>query len=134
MEPESTVAKRYSAPTQDKPWGREVVFAVVPDKYVGKVIHVDAGQSLSCQYHRHKDETISLLHGEAVVEYGTDADALTSVPFAPGDTIHLPAGVVHRIRAVSDAVFVECSTAAPGWAQDVVRLSDAYGREGTSQP
>lgn len=134
MESEARDTRPFAAPSQTKPWGHEVVFATVPGRYAGKVLHVHAGRSLSCQYHRQKDETILLLEGSAVVEYGDAADAMESVPFGPGDTIHLPAGVVHRIEAVTDAVLVECSTAGPGWAQDVVRLSDAYGREGTSEP
>jgi mannose-6-phosphate isomerase len=124
----------YRAPEQAKPWGREVIFAAVEGRYVGKLIHVAAGHSLSTQYHREKDETISLVAGEALVAYGPDAGALTAVRFTAGDTIHLPAGVVHRIEAVTDIVFAECSTAYEGWRHDVVRLSDAYGRAGTREP
>ena len=124
----------YRAPVQPKPWGHEVIFAAVEGRYVGKLIHVNAGHSLSTQYHRQKEETISLVSGEAVVEHGPDGDHLVAVRFAPGDTIHLPAGVVHRIEAVTDIVFAECSTAAQGWRHDVVRLDDAYGRAGTREP
>jgi len=134
MESQTTSAMRYVANTHAKPWGHEVVFAVVPDKYVGKIIHVKAGQSLSCQYHVKKHETITLLRGEALVEHGATPDNLRSDRFSPGDTIHLPAGVVHRIEAVTDTVLIECSTAWKGWEHDVVRLKDAYGREGTSSP
>ena len=124
----------YRAARQDKPWGHELVFAAVEGKYVGKIIHVEAGHSLSLQYHREKEETISVLDGEAVVEYGPAADQLTERRFRPGDTIHLPPGVLHRIRAVSDLTFAEASTAQPGWREDVVRLEDKYGRSGTSAP
>lgn len=128
------VGSTYTATQQDKPWGREVIFAVVEGLYAGKIIHVEAGHSLSCQYHLEKDETISLVSGTALIEHGPDADHLVGVQFHPGDTIHLPAGVVHRIEALTDIVFAECSTAAPGWRDDVVRLTDAYGRQGTSAP
>ncbi len=124
----------YRAQEQAKPWGHEVIFAAIEGKYVGKVIHVNAGHSLSTQYHLEKEETISVLKGEALVEYGTDPDGLTSARFVPGDTIHLPPGVVHRIEAVTDVVFAECSTAHAGWRHDVVRLNDAYGRVGTQEP
>jgi len=127
-------AEVYRAPRQDKPWGHERVFAAVEGKYVGKVIHVNAGHSLSLQYHREKEETISLLSGEAVVQFGPADGELTELTFRPGDTIHLPAGVVHRVTAVTDIVFAEASTAGPGWREDVVRLQDAYGRTGTSAP
>lgn len=124
----------YTAREQPKPWGREDIFAVVEGRYVGKVIHVDAGHSLSCQYHRAKEETISVISGEAIIEHGVHPDRLTAVRFGPGDTIHLPAGVIHRIAAVTDLTFAECSTAFEGWENDVVRISDAYGREGTQAP
>ena len=128
------VAEVYQAPRQDKPWGHEVIFAGVDGKYVGKVIHIMAGHSLSLQYHREKDETISVLSGAALVEHGPSADALASQHFGPGDTIHLPPGAVHRITAITDLTFAEASTAQPGWREDVVRLEDKYGRTGTTAP
>jgi mannose-6-phosphate isomerase-like protein (cupin superfamily) len=127
-------ARTYRAPRVDKPWGHEVIFAAVDGKYVGKVITVWAGHSLSLQYHEAKEETISLLAGSARVEHGQDASLLVSEVFGPGDTIHVPVGTVHRITALDDVTFVECSTADPGWREDVVRLEDAYGRQGTSAP
>jgi mannose-6-phosphate isomerase len=127
-------AEIYQAPRQDKPWGHEVIFAAHDGKYVGKIIHIVAGHSLSLQYHDHKEETISVLSGAATVEYGPTANDLASQHFAPGDTIHLPPGTVHRITAITDLTFAEASTAAPGWREDVVRLEDKYGRKGTSAP
>ena len=127
-------AEIYPAARQEKPWGYELIFAAVTDKYAGKVIHVNAGHALSLQYHRVKEETISVLDGEAIVEYGPAADQLTERRFGPGDTIHLPPGVLHRIRAISDLTFSEASTASPGWREDVVRLEDKYGRSGTTAP
>jgi mannose-6-phosphate isomerase len=128
------MAEIYAAPRQDKPWGQEVIFAGVDGKYVGKIIHVTAGHALSLQYHRQKDETISVLSGAAVVEHGPSADVLVSQHFGPGDTIHLPPGAVHRITAITDLTFAEASTAQPGWREDVVRLEDKYGRTGTTAP
>lgn len=124
----------YRAARQDKPWGYELIYAAVDGKYVGKLIHVDAGGSLSLQYHREKEETMSVLSGEALVQHGPAQDQLTDERFGPGDTIHLPAGVLHRVTAISDLDFAEASSAAPGWREDVVRLEDRYGRTGTSAP
>ena len=124
----------YRAARQDKPWGYELIFAAVDGKYVGKVIHVNTGGSLSLQYHREKEETISVLSGEALIQHGPAADQLADERFGPGDTIHLPAGVLHRVTAISDLVFAEASSAEPGWREDVVRLEDRYGRTGTSAP
>ncbi len=127
-------AEVYQAPRQDKPWGHEVIFAALDGRYAGKIINVTAGHSLSLQYHHQKEETISVLSGAALIEYGPSADDLASRHFGPGDTIHLPPGTVHRITAITDLTFAEASTAAPGWREDVVRLEDKYGRTGTSAP
>lgn len=127
-------AEVYQAARQDKPWGHELIFAAIGDKYIGKIIHVNAGHSLSLQYHREKEETISVISGEALIEYGPAADQLTGRQFSAGDTIHVPPGVLHRITAISDMEFAEASTAHPGWREDVVRLEDRYGRTGTTAP
>lgn len=127
-------AEVYQAPRQDKPWGHELIFAALDGKYVGKVIHVVAGHSLSLQYHHEKEETSIILSGAAIIEHGPSAGELTSQHFGPGDTIHLPPGVLHRITAITDLTFAEASTAALGWREDVVRLEDKYGRTGTSAP
>jgi mannose-6-phosphate isomerase len=119
---------------QDKPWGHEVIFATGENAYVGKLITVRAGHALSMQYHDLKDETISILSGEARLEHGPRADSLRVSVMRTGHTVHLPPTVVHRITAVTDLQFVEVSTAASGWREDVVRLSDRYGRAGTSAP
>ncbi len=124
----------YEASRQEKPWGHEQIFAAVEGQYVGKVIHVIAGHALSLQYHEHKDETISVLSGDAVISYGPINGHLTERVFGAGDTIHLPARVVHRVTAITDLVFAEASTAQPGWREDVVRLEDSYGRSGTTEP
>jgi mannose-6-phosphate isomerase len=118
----------------DKPWGHEEIFAVVEGSYVGKTLHVNAGQALSLQYHHHKDETIAVLSGEAQIDVGADETSLRTVDLPAGSAIHVPPGLLHRVRAVSDAVLVEASTAGPGWREDVVRLEDRYGRDGTNKP
>lgn len=128
------VAEVYQAPRQDKPWGHEVIFAGLDGKYAGKIIHVTAGHALSLQYHRQKEETITVLSGAALIEHGPTAEDLASQHFGPGDTIHLPPGAVHRITAITDLTFAEASTAAPGWREDVVRIEDKYGRSGTTAP
>jgi len=118
----------------EKPWGHEEIFAIVEGSYVGKTLHVKAGEALSLQYHHHKDETIAVLSGEAQVDIGTEETSLRTVHLPAGSSIHVPPGLLHRVRAVTDAVLVEASTAGPGWREDVVRLDDRYGRHGTSEP
>jgi len=118
----------------DKPWGHEEIFALVEGAYIGKLLHVSAGQSLSLQYHHAKDETIALVSGRVEIDLGTAADTLRAVSLSPGDSVHVPPGLLHRLRAVEDSVLVEASTADPGWREDVVRIEDRYGRHGTTKP
>jgi mannose-6-phosphate isomerase len=115
----------------DKPWGHEEVFALVEGRYCGKALHVTAGHALSLQYHERKDEVIAVQSGRATLEVGESEDALETIELEPGERVHLPAGVRHRITAVTDVVLLEASTTE---LDDVVRLEDRYGREGTSTP
>jgi len=127
-------AEVYRAARQDKPWGHEVIFAAIEGKYVGKIIHVTAGFFFSEPSPTEKEETISVLSGEALIQHGPLGGELSEQLFGAGDTIHLPAGIVHRVTAVADLTFAEASTAGPGWREDIVRIEDAYGRSGTSAP
>jgi mannose-6-phosphate isomerase-like protein (cupin superfamily) len=118
----------------DKPWGHEEIFAIVEGVYVGKTLWVSAGQSLSLQWHHRKEETIAVLSGAVEMDLGPDPDHLHVVVVRPGESVHVPPGLLHRVRALSDAVLLEVSDAAPGWREDIVRLEDRYGRSGTSSP
>jgi mannose-6-phosphate isomerase len=59
----------------EKPWGYELHWAKT-DRYVGKLIHVNAGHALSLQYHNRKDETIYLHSGRLLFEIGDDGQHL----------------------------------------------------------
>jgi len=107
----------------EKPWGHELIWART-DRYVGKILHVKAGHMLSCQYHNKKDETMHVLRGELILRTGT-ADRLDERPFRAGESVHIPAGLVHQIEAVVDTDVLEASTPE---LDDLVRLNDRYGR------
>jgi mannose-6-phosphate isomerase len=115
----------------DKPWGHEEIFALVDGKFCGKAIHVTQGHALSLQYHERKEETISVQSGRLRVEVGRDEAALEEFELEPGESIHLRPGVRHRVTALVDTVMLEASTTE---LDDVVRLEDRYGRQGTSAP
>ena len=110
----------------ERPWGHEEIFALVEGKFCGKVLHVRAGHALSLQYHRQKEEVISVLQGTARVEIGDSVDSLVELELHEGDAVHLPPGLIHRVVAVSDLVLLEASSTE---LDDVVRLADEYGRE-----
>jgi mannose-6-phosphate isomerase-like protein (cupin superfamily) len=112
----------------DKPWGHEIWWAWTDD-YVGKILHVKAGHRLSVQYHERKDETSYVLRGRLTLFKGASADDLRTTPVEPGSRWRNLPGEIHTIEAVEDADVLEVSTPH---LDDVVRLSDSYGREGTN--
>jgi mannose-6-phosphate isomerase len=120
-----------TAPRTDKPWGHEELFALVDGRYAGKTIHVNEGHALSLQFHERKEETISVFSGRLRVEIGEHESSLEDFVLEPGESIHLRPGVRHRVTALVDTVMLEASTTE---LDDVVRLEDRYGREGTSTP
>lgn len=111
----------------DKPWGHEVIFALVDGKYCGKELHINAGQALSLQYHEVKDETILVQSGRLRFRVGKHIDDLDEFELLPGEAVHLSPGTIHRMTAVIDTVVLEASTTE---LTDVVRLDDRYGRAG----
>lgn len=112
-----------------KPWGHEVIWAHT-DHYVGKLLVVKAGHALSVQYHNLKDETLHLLRGEMI--YRIDrGNGLEVFPLKAGESFRNTPGQIHQMEAVTDCEVLEASTPH---LDDVVRLTDRYGREGTSAP
>jgi mannose-6-phosphate isomerase len=107
----------------DKPWGYELIWART-DRYVGKLLHVRAGHVLSLQYHNLKDETMHVLRGELVLRT-QPGDRLEERAFRAGETVHIPAKLIHQIEAVVDSDVLEASTPE---LDDLVRLQDRYGR------
>ena len=114
----------------EKPWGWELVWAEA-EAYVGKVLFVRAGQALSLQYHEVKDEAWLVQEGRAALELGEVGGALETLEISAGDAFRYRPGTLHRVTAIEDTLIVEVSTPH---LDDVVRLDDRYGREGTSAP
>jgi mannose-6-phosphate isomerase len=116
----------------EKPWGHEVWWART-ERYVGKILHVKAGESLSLQYHNVKDETILIQSGRLLFETkpAGDPGELRRIEMSPGDVFHITPGTLHRMTGLTDCDIVEVSTPE---LEDVVRLEDRYGRQGTSKP
>lgn len=112
-----------------KPWGYELIVAHT-DRYVGKILHIDAGQALSRQYHRVKDETLYVTSGVLILEIGA-AGSEERAELHPGQGFRVRPGTIHRFTTEQGCELFEVSTPE---LDDVVRLEDNYGREGTSEP
>jgi mannose-6-phosphate isomerase-like protein (cupin superfamily) len=108
----------------EKPWGWELVWAEADD-YIGKLLFVRAGESLSLQYHEFKDESWLVQEGRARLELGDVGGELETLEIVPGDTFRFRPRTVHRVTAVEDTLVIEVSTTH---LSDVVRLEDRYGR------
>ena len=148
---------RVEVTTVPKPWGHETIWAKT-DRYVGKILFIKAGHALSVQYHNRKDETVYLLRGELKYWVATSGQRTTGttptglrtagtgetpvagrspipemsdVRLQVGDAFRLTPGTIHYMEAVTDCEVLEVSTPE---LDDVVRLKDRYGREGTSAP
>jgi mannose-6-phosphate isomerase-like protein (cupin superfamily) len=119
--------KRADDSRVDKPWGYEIRWAMT-DRYLGKVLHVNKGEALSLQYHERKDECQYVVAGSVDIEIGGPDGVLTTRRMRAGDTLHLTPGTRHRITAIEDTDIFEVSTPE---VDDVVRLSDRYGRAPT---
>lgn len=104
-------------------WGKEILIANA-DAYVGKVLLMDKGKAGGLQAHRTKIETFFLWSGQAHVDYDEGDGKLSRLVMTAGMSVHVPAGAAHRVTAVEDCVFFECSTPV---FNDRVRLEAEYG-------
>lgn len=90
----------------DKNWGCEYLLNY-NNFYAMKRLEILKEKNISLQYHKDKHETWHIVEG-----YGTaviDDDIMTVIP---GDTVIIPPGVIHQVRADSDKlVIIESSTA-----------------------
>src|ERR1700682_4178547 len=134
-----TAARRVPRPKSDgvngthlpKPWGHESIWALT-ERYVGKILHINAGHELSVQYHNRKDETIYLLWGEIVYRVQREGDdILDDVQLQLGESFRITPGTIHQMIAVTDWYVLKVATPK---VDDIVRLSDKYGGEGTTEP
>jgi mannose-6-phosphate isomerase len=122
--------KEPQARRVEKPWGHELIWAHT-DRYVGKVLVIEAGKRLSLQYHERKDESLLVIRGRLLLELEDDEGRLVKHEMGPGEHCRIPTGRKHRFSGIERVELVEVSTPE---LDDVVRISDDFGRAGTSNP
>ncbi|HET7031133.1 MAG TPA: cupin domain-containing protein [Candidatus Limnocylindrales bacterium] len=113
-----------------KPWGEELIWALT-DRYCGKVITIETGRRLSLQYHELKDEAIFVTAGRLRLILENDRGEDEVRELGPGDSAHVAVGRRHRYEAIERVELIEVSTPE---LDDVVRVEDDFGREGTNAP
>ena len=114
----------------EKPWGHELIWALT-DRYCGKILVIETGRRLSLQYHEQKDEAVHVLSGRLRLHLDDDRGSMTVSELGPGESAHVAVGRRHRYEAIERVELVEVSTPE---LDDVVRIEDDFGREGTSAP
>ena len=123
-------ARSDDAKRVEKPWGFELIWTHT-DRYVGKVLVIEPGNRLSLQKHLEKDESIYVLAGRLYLHLENEDGEIAVTALDQGAHVRIPTGRIHRFEAKDERVeLMEVSTPE---LDDVVRLEDDYGREGTSE-
>lgn len=122
---------RTDKPRTEKPWGHELLWTETAH-YAGKVIHINAGNRLSLQYHEMKHESVLVLSGTLLLHLGQGNESRI-VELSQGESADIEARQIHRFAAPEsgDVDLIEVSTPH---LDDVVRIEDDYNREGTTAP
>ena len=114
----------------DKPWGHELIWAHT-QRYVGKVLVIETGKRLSLQRHEVKDESILVRAGRLRLYLEDEGGVVREHELGPGDHRRIPTGRIHRFEAIERCELIEVSTPE---LEDVIRIEDDFGREGTNEP
>ena len=116
--------------TVPRPWGHELIWALT-DRYCGKILVIETGKRLSLQRHERKEESIHVVSGRMRLYLEDDAGNVVATELGPGQGAHIPVGRIHRYEAIERVEIIEVSTPE---IDDVIRIEDDFGREGTSAP
>ena len=114
----------------EKPWGHELIWAHT-DRYVGKILVIEAGRRLSLQRHQVKDESIYVAAGRLRLFLEDDEGTVCVEELGPGEFRRVATGRIHRYEAIDRCELIEVSTPE---LDDVIRIEDDFGREGTNAP
>lgn len=109
----------------EKPWGKEEILEL-NGIYLVKRLTMHKGHKCSIQYHKKKKETVYVLEGILKIYVGQDAKSLKTITLKKDDFITVLPGIVHRMEAVENSIYLESSTPE---LDDVVRIQDEYGRK-----
>ena len=108
-----------------KPWGYELHWTPADKPYMGKILHVNAGQRLSLQAHDQKQESWMIMNGRAKVIWEDSKGNLSETELQPGQGYSCALGQRHRLAGITDCDIIEVSTPEVGTTW---RLDDDYAR------
>lgn len=109
----------------EKPWGYELHWVEEDKPYLGKLIHINAGERLSLQKHDQKQESWLLISGQAEVIWDNEKGDLVKTELEKGKGYSCQINQRHRLAGVTDCDIIEVSTPEMG---TTYRLEDDYKR------
>jgi mannose-6-phosphate isomerase-like protein (cupin superfamily) len=115
----------YMASSPHRPWGHYRVHASTPT-WTLKTLYVKPNQQLSIQWHKLRDETWFLVEGGGKVGVGSPTKWIS---LKKGKSVHIPRKTIHSLRAGSKGLVVVEVMTGKYKEDDIVRLSDIYGRQ-----
>jgi mannose-6-phosphate isomerase len=111
----------------ERPWGSYTVLDDAEPDHKVKQIVVSPGKRLSYQTHKFRAEHWFIVRGPAIVTLnGVEREMVA------GESIDIAIGDAHRCenRGSEPVLFIEVQTGTYFGEDDIVRLSDDYGRAG----
>jgi mannose-6-phosphate isomerase len=114
----------YGTPENIRPWGEYHILYDDDSCKVKKII-VNPGGKLSYQYHYKRNEVWCVTEGTGIFTL----DGVNTI-CVPGDTLVIPTLAKHMIEntGTEPLVFIEVQRGSYFGEDDIVRISDAYGR------
>ena len=109
----------------NKPWGYEILLTSSESPVTGKILHLDDGKRFSLQYHDKKEETLTLISGEAYIILENDQGEMKKIKMETNKGYFIRPFQKHRCQGIKDCLILEASTKEEG---NTVRLEDDYGR------
>lgn len=107
-----------------RPWGlHKTIFNC--KKYKIKILELEPHQSISLQYHNHRDENWLILAGQGIVTINTKLRNVSTY-----DQVEIKKSERHRIKNIGSdkLVILELQSGAKLVENDIVRINDDYGR------
>ena len=110
-----------------RPWGQYQVidqgfgfYAASSHMYKIKTITIEPGKSISLQYHLHRKEIWTVLHGAGKAKIGGEKRIILE-----GDTVTVPVGVVHKLSnpGKTKLIILESQMGSYCEEDDIVRLN-----------
>lgn len=109
----------------EKPWGWELILTPEDSPMTGKILHLKADRRFSLQYHDKKQETLTLLSGEALLILEDENGRLQEIKMEREKGYFIKPFQKHRVQGITECDLLEVSTPEEG---NTYRLEDDYGR------